>query len=155
MNLHRIIGCTMGMPQCNGFAGLFSTDSQTYQFVTNKQIGQSGANSVALSGDVAGNLNISSSDPQVAQAAINAAGQNQLSALETLRSVADRFGQVAETATAGAQNTALNALPLTPDQISASRGDASKAQTQSTLLKLGAGIAGLIVILVAVKHFKH
>lgn len=138
-----------------GFAGLFSTSSNTYQEVMNRQIGQSGAGSIALSGDVAGSLNITSSDPEVALAAINASGQNQMSALETLRTVGDRFAQVAESATAAAGNTALNALPLTPEQISAGRGDAAKAETQKNLLKVGAGIAVVIVILVAVKHFKH
>lgn len=103
-----------------------------------------------MSGDVAGNVNVSSSDPQVALAAINAAGQNQMSALETLRSVADKFSGVAETSVAGAQNTALNALPLTPEQISASRGD----QSQANLLKLGALVVAAVVVLVIVKAYK-
>ena len=134
-----------------GFAGLFSTKSETFQTVTNKQIGQSGANSFALSGDVAGNVNVSSSDPQVALAAINASAQNQIGALETLRSVADRFSTVAETSVAGAQETALNALPLTPEQISASRGD----QSQANLLKLGALVVAAVVVLVVIKSYKH
>lgn len=108
-----------------GFAGLFSTKSETTQYVQNKQIGQSGAGSFALSGDVgtsAGDINIVSNDPSIAIAAINASGQNQMRALETLQSVGERFAQVAEYSVSGAQETALNALPLTPEQIQASRG---------------------------------
>lgn len=133
-----------------GFAGLFSTESNSYQFVENKQIGQSGANSVALSGDVARDLNITTSDPAIALAAINASAQNQLGALETLRSVGEKFGSIAETSVAGAQETALNALPLTPEQISASRGD----QSQANLLKLGALVVAAVVVLVIAKSYK-
>lgn len=132
-----------------GFAGLFSTSAQTYSEVVNKQIGQSGANSFALSGDVAGNVNVSSSDPQVALAAINASNQNQITALETLRAVTERFSGVAETSVAGAQNTALNALPLTPEQITASRGDAA----QTNLFKFGAAILVAVVVVVIIKTY--
>lgn len=137
-----------------GFAGLFSTSSQAYQVVTNKQIGQSGAGSVALSGDVAGNLNITNADPEIALAAIQASSQNQIRALETLSSLGDRYAGVAENAVSSAGNTALNALPLTPEQIAASRGDASSLNSQQTLVKIGVLVTVLIVGVMLYKKFK-
>lgn len=135
-------------------AGLFTTSSESYQFVTNKQIGQSGANSIALSGDVTGGLNISTADPAIALAAINAASQNQISALETLRAVGNRFSDVAENAVGAAQYTALNAVPLTPEQIAASRGDATKEQTQKTIIIIAGIVSAVFLIAVTVKKFK-
>lgn len=132
-----------------GFAGLFSTTSNTNLQTINQQIGQSGAGSFGISGGIqtvagsgansrAGDINITSSNPEVAIAAINSSQQSSLKTLEALQSVGDKFAGIAQTAVAGAQNTALNAIPLTPEQIAAGHSQAGLADY------IPVGIAALI-----------